>query len=137
MPAMTSRIDGAVLSRRATTATTTRTARRNRRVSMVAVMGAQTASYGALLRTPRARLFLFDNAQPAHRQLVNLQRAETRLLDREATDGEAADGRALPPQSHRRLPRQAQAPGDWLREQRWIGSLVRAAFATSIGFGEA
>src|SRR5580658_4510379 len=39
MPAMTSRIDGAVLSRRATTATTTRTARSSRRVSIVAVMG--------------------------------------------------------------------------------------------------
>src|SRR5579862_9745050 len=38
MPAMTRRMDGAVLSRRATTATTTSTARRNRIVWIVAVM---------------------------------------------------------------------------------------------------
>ena len=39
MPAMTSKIEGAVLSRRAATATTTSTARSSRRVSIVAVMG--------------------------------------------------------------------------------------------------
>src|ERR1700728_918152 len=121
MPAITSKIDGAVLSRRAATATTTRTARSSRRVSMVAVMGHKDvgwveptgrreappddrlrdthhrfdrlhdgfASAQPILRTrtrPRARPLLLNDAQPAHRQLVNLERAETRLLDGEATD---------------------------------------------------
>src|ERR1700733_5402840 len=126
MPAITSKIDGAVLSRRAATATTTRTARSSRRVSMVAVMGhkdvgwaeptgrreappddrlrdmhhrfdrlqdgfRKCSTHPTYLTTPRARLLLFKNTQLAHRQLVNLERAETRLLDGEATDREAAD----------------------------------------------
>ena len=100
MPAMTSRIDGAVLSRRATTATITSTPSSSRRVSIVAVMGhkdvgwversdthhrfdrlqdgfRKCSTHPTYLTTPRARLLLFKNTQLAHRQLVNLERAET------------------------------------------------------------
>ena len=42
MPAITSRIDGAILSRWATTATSTSTASRNRTIWMIAVMCARS-----------------------------------------------------------------------------------------------
>ena len=57
MPAMTRRIEGAVLNRRATTATTTRTAIKSRSVWIVAVTGHTLLGRGALrFRIGRDRL---------------------------------------------------------------------------------